>query len=186
MGHIVQLHRTHIKENFDTTMMKLQLRGPITTGFLKAVSYLHAKNIAHLNITLENIVLTADGIPKLANFGLARRVRDEDGPRQIVTGIRSSIPYICPEIPSKTKNDVLMAIDAWVAGVVMYVMFTGGLLPFRGDSADAVYQQQVQGAEWVPHSVRSKMIIDDSFRKYFNAMFLLMNFDPQRRPSIDK
>ena len=178
---------THIKENFDTTMMKLQLRGPITTAFLKAVSYLHAKNIAaHLNITLENILLTADGIPKLANFGLASRVRDEDGPRQIVTGIRSSIPYICPEIPSKTKNDVLMVIDAWAVGVVMYVIFNGGLLPFRGDSADAVYQQQVQGAEWVPHSVRSKMINNDSFRKYFIAMFLLMNLNPQRRPSIDK
>ena len=175
---------THIRENFDTTQMKLRLRDPITIGLLKAVSYLHSKNIAHLNINPENILLTADGKPKLANFGLARRVRDEDGQRQIVTGIRGNIPYLCPEVLSETKSDDLLAIDAWAVGVVMYFMFTGGLLPFRGDSSDAIYQQQVQGAEWVPLSVRSKMVIDDSFRKYFIAMFLLMNFYPHRRPSI--
>ena len=175
---------THIKENFDTTQMKLRLRDPITIGLLKAVSYLHSKNIAHLNITTENILLTADGVPKLANFGLARRVRDEHGESQIVTGIRGSITYQCPEVLAEKQVNNATAVDAWAVGVVMYVMFTGGLLPFRGDSADAVYQQQVQGAEWVPHSVRSKMVIDDSFRKYFTAMFLLMNFYPQRRPSI--
>ena len=176
---------SHIKENFDTTQMKIPLRDKITTGLLKAVSHLHSKLIAHLDITPENILLTADGIPKLTNFSHARRVRDGDGQQNSVTASRGRIPFLCPEILAQKPVNNLTAVDAWAVGVVMYYMFTGGLLPFEGDSAEEVYNNQIQGAEWVPHRVRSKMINDISFTKFYVAMFLLMNFEANRRPSID-
>ena len=165
--------------------MKTPLREQITTGILKGVSYLHSKLIVHLDITPENILLTADGIPKLTNFGHARRVRDRGGQQNSGTASRGRIPFICPEVLAQNPVNNLTAVDAWAVGVVMYYMFTGGLLPFEGDSAEEVYNNQIQGAEWVHHRVRSKMINDVSFTKFYVAMFLLMNFEPNRRSSID-
>ena len=171
---------THIKRNFDTTTRKVPLRDPITVGLLKAVSYLHQKEIVHLDINPENVLITADGVPKLANFWLALRIRDEDGHAQSLQGIRGSIPIL-----AGGRVNIMTAVDAWAVGVVMYAIFTGGKLPFAGTNPKEVYQQQVQGATWVPHRVRSMMVCDESFSNYFFAIFLLLNFLPERRPSMD-
>ena len=148
--------------------MKTPLREQITTGILKGVSYLHSKLIVHLDITPENILLTADGIPKLTNFGHARRVRDRGGQQNSGTASRGRIPFICPEVLAQKPVNNLTAVDAWAVGVVMYYIFTGGLLPIEGDTAKEVYNNHIQGAVWVPHRVRSKMINDDSFTKCFS------------------
>lgn len=175
----------HIKQNFDLAMMKVPLRDQITVGLLKAVNFLHSKGITHLDIRPENVFLTADGVPKLANFGLALHIRDEDGQFQCLQGICGSLPYLCPEILAGGRANILTAVDAWAMGVVMYTIFTGGKLPFAGSSPKEVYQHQVQGAAWVPYKVRSKMVNDPSFSNYFCAIFLLLNFQPERRPSMD-
>ena len=175
----------HIKQNFDTTTMKLPLRDPITIGLLNAVKYLHSKDIAHLDIKPDNILLTADGVPKLADFGLALRTRNEDGQLKSLKGIRGSIPFLCPEVLTRRKDNIMTAIDVWAVGVVMYTILTGGQLPFGSISAKNVYQQQIEGPPRLPHRVRSVIINDASASNYFCVIFQLLNLQPERRPSID-
>ena len=43
---------------------------------LKGLQYIHEKNIAHRDIKGANILITKDGICKLADFGFAARLQD--------------------------------------------------------------------------------------------------------------
>ena len=174
----------HMRLNFDFDKMRLPLRDQITVGILKAVNYLHTNDIAHLDIKPENILLTADGVPKLADFGLALRVRDADGNLQTLKSIRGSLPYLSPEVLSRKETNSMTEIDAWAVGVLMYTMLTGGKLPFGYKSAREIYQRQSQRLR-LPHRVKAAMKNDSSASSYFCIIFQLLNFQPEMRPSVD-
>lgn len=57
---------------------------------LNAIKYLHEKNIAHRDIKPENIILTADNLVKVCDFGWAAQ---GDQPMNILCG---TLDYISP------------------------------------------------------------------------------------------
>ena len=90
---------------------------------------LHSRGIVHRDIKPENIMITNDGVVKLADFGIARAVNDAT----LSTGskIVGSVHYFSPE--QARGNYVDERSDIYSLGIVMYEMLTGKV-PFDGDN----------------------------------------------------
>ncbi|XP_019613423.1 PREDICTED: serine/threonine-protein kinase 17A-like [Branchiostoma belcheri] len=102
---------------------------------LEGVSYLHERNIIHLDLKPQNILLTKPapaGDIKLVDFGLARRVNVHEEIREIV----GTPDYVAPEVLS--FEPLSTATDMWSIGVLAYVMLTGHS-PFLGDSKQETF-----------------------------------------------
>jgi serine/threonine protein kinase len=101
----------HMKHRFELWPEKIG----VLCGIAKGVEYLHAKNIVHRDLSSLNILFSADMVPKIADFGCARKVVGGYYDPQKVLG---SPAYMSPEqlVGSKltTKSDV------WGLGVLIW------------------------------------------------------------------
>jgi serine/threonine-protein kinase len=96
---------------------------------LLALSYAHRRGIIHRDIKPSNILLTQEGIVKVADFGIARIVEEEDAggaPGEIVGSAR----YMSPE--QLRGEDATPRSDVYSVGVLLYHCLTGRP-PFSGD-----------------------------------------------------
>jgi tetratricopeptide (TPR) repeat protein len=99
----------------------------------------HQSGIVHRDLKPSNILLTRDGTPKVADFGLARRLEGDGGPT--LSGIALGTPsYMAPEQARGDKKAIGPATDVYALGAILFELLTGRP-PFRADSASATLQQ---------------------------------------------
>jgi serine/threonine-protein kinase CHEK1 len=103
------------------------------TQLISAVSYMHSKGIGHRDMKPENILLSADGDLKIADFGLAT-LFEYKGQTKMCTTMCGSPPYIAPEVISCSSDKKKGRIgpgyrgnlaDIWSCGVVLFVLLVG-------------------------------------------------------------
>ena len=95
-----------------------------------AVGYLHHNLVIHRDLKPANILITAEGEPKLLDFGIAKILDSAGDPT--VTGVRLFTPdYASPE--QVTGEQVTTATDIYSLGAVLYKLLTGAS-PHRSES----------------------------------------------------
>jgi WD40 repeat protein len=125
------------------------LAAELTEKLARAVHYAHERGIVHRDIKPGNILLTADGEPKLTDFGLAKQVRVERGQTQTGT-VLGTPSYMAPEQALGKSRDVGPTADVYALGAILYEMLTGRP-PFRAETPlDTL--MQVASEEPVPLS----------------------------------
>ncbi|HYX22897.1 MAG TPA: serine/threonine-protein kinase [Thermoanaerobaculia bacterium] len=95
-----------------------------------AVQYAHQNLLVHRDLKPGNILVTAEGEPKLLDFGIAKRLEAEDrDPDDTVPGLRVMTPvYASPE--QVRGKAITTASDVYALGVLLYELLAGRL-PYR-------------------------------------------------------
>ena len=98
----------------------------------------HEAGVIHRDIKPSNVMLTNTGIPKLTDFGIAKRL---DSPHLTMTGMIIGTPaYLAPEMCDGGSAD--SASDIYSFGATLYAMLCGRP-PFSGDNIHSILNQVV-------------------------------------------
>ena len=124
----------------------------------RAVHAAHLADILHRDLKPSNVLFDQDGIPKIADFGLAKRLEVEQG--ETLTGQVIGTPsYMAPEQAKGWDREIGPAADIYALGAILYEMLTGRP-PFKGTTSVETLKL-VLGEDPVPPShLRPKLPFD--------------------------
>jgi len=125
----------------------------ITESVLDALTAAHRQGLIHRDVKPENVLIDADGRPRVADFGLARAVTEVTSTSTGV--IMGTVAYLAPELVTRGFSDA--RTDIYAVGVLLFEMVTGRQ-PFTGASAIDVAARHVHEdvpapsgfAPWLP------------------------------------
>ncbi len=89
----------------------------------EAVDHAHRHGIVHCDLKPSNILMTRDGVPKIADFGIAKWT-ESDGYWGEDGGRRGTPRYMAPE-QAGGAGEVGPATDVYSLGTILYEMLTG-------------------------------------------------------------
>jgi eukaryotic-like serine/threonine-protein kinase len=119
---------------------------PIAAAVAEGLAAAHRRGVVHRDLKAENVLLTAGGQAKIADFGIAHRpraMRDEPGDEGLTRdgAILGTPRAMAPEQACGDPTDARS--DLFSFGVLLYEMFTGRS-PFLADTGLATVQRVLQ------------------------------------------
>ena len=111
----------------------------IASQICGALSVAHEKNIIHRDIKPHNIMITANHLVKVTDFGIARA--SNNSTMRVGDSILGSVHYISPE--QARGGYVDCRSDIYSLGIVLYEMLTGKV-PFESESPIAVAMKHLE------------------------------------------
>jgi serine/threonine-protein kinase len=142
----------------------------IARQLASALDYAHGMGIVHCDIKPQNILVEANGKPKLLDFGIARAVTQTWA---MATTVLGTAAYMAPEAVEGRRPDVRS--DVYSLATVLYEMLSGRL-PFEGESSAAQTAQRLV-ADPVPLSKHVSVP-----KELEEAIMGGLERDPQKRP----
>jgi len=108
---------------------------------LEGLEYLHARNVAHRDLKLENILLARkDDLShvKIVDFGLSKHTEG------MMSSVLGTPQFVSPEMLSRNVKTYGKYVDMWSAGVLLYI-FLSGFPPFADSNEQALFKKIMAG-----------------------------------------
>jgi serine/threonine-protein kinase len=108
----------------------------LAAALARAVQHAHERGVVHRDLKPANVLLTADGTPKIVDFGLAKLLEGDPGtpPAEYQTesgAILGTPGYMAPEQALGRGKEIGPAADGYALGAILYEALTGRP-PFKG------------------------------------------------------
>ncbi|XP_028411207.1 serine/threonine-protein kinase ULK3-like [Dendronephthya gigantea] len=156
-----------------------QLPENIAKRFLQqlalALQCLHSRDIAHMDLKPQNILLSSKDNPtlKIADFGFAQYLKDE----MDSSNLRGSPLYMAPEMFCSTTYDA--SVDLWSVGVILYEALFG-VAPFRSRTFSEL-EKKIRSTQEI------RLPQDSNVSQACKELLLsLLQRDPKQRISFDE
>jgi hypothetical protein len=127
-----------LAEQLDGTPWEPVKAAELMQTLARAVHAAHQAHVVHRDLKPANVLLSADGQPKITDFGLAKKLDEQS---QTQTGAVVGTPsYMAPEQAGGKGKEVGRAADVYALGAILYELLTGRP-PFKAPSTlDTVLQ----------------------------------------------
>ncbi|MEX0716480.1 MAG: serine/threonine-protein kinase [Planctomycetaceae bacterium] len=117
---IMELMQTNLADRMRGRQMDVRALKTTVAHSLRALKYLHSRGIVHGDLKPANLMIDARKRVKLGDFGLARRVSDEEG-----SLLKGTTKYMAPEVVSDEFGEVGPASDLYSLGFAAYDLLCG-------------------------------------------------------------
>ncbi len=122
----------------------------------RAVDYAHRQGVVHRDLTPANVLLTADGRPKITDFGLAKLIIGAGELRTQTGDLLGTPSYMAPEQAASRHQAIGAATDVYALGAILYELLTGRP-PFKAESTLETLRQVVAHEPVAPSRLRPKL-----------------------------
>jgi serine/threonine protein kinase/tetratricopeptide (TPR) repeat protein len=124
-----------------------------------AIHSAHCQGVVHRDLTPANILLAADGTPKITDFGLAK-LAIGGGDLRTQTGELLGTPsYMAPEQAASRHHAIGAATDVYALGAVLYELLTGRP-PFKAEFPLETLRQVMSEEPVAPSRLRPRLPLD--------------------------
>jgi serine/threonine protein kinase len=122
----------------------------------RAVQHAHEQGVLHRDLKPSNVLLTRDGLPKIADFGLAKlqEMPPEDVYATQAGTILGTPAYMAPEQAAGDIKKIGPAADIHSLGAILYEMLTDRP-PFRGENPMATVLQVLSQEAQAPEALNA-------------------------------
>jgi len=129
----------------------------IISQMADALHHAHEKGLIHRDVKPKNIMITSDGVAKLADMGLARELTDTDAAESEQGRAYGTPYYIAPE-QIRGEIDIDFRADIYSLGATLYHMVTGRV-PFEAPSPSSVMHKHLKEDLVPPDHLNPKLSV---------------------------